>query len=339
MDTDEDTVLTGTGNNGKLYSISRSDKTGWTVVDCTNVRELLSKSRQAQSIYVLTAVVLVIVALLFSRFMARSITLPIQKLRDSMKKVQEGDFSVSDVVVDSRNEIGSLTKSFDVMTRRIQELMEQNVHEQEQKRKSELKALQSQINPHFLYNTLDSIIWMAEGKKNEEVVLMTASLARLLRQSISNEDEVVPIANEVEYARGYLTIQKMRYKDKLEFQIDVDPSILHIPLIKLVLQPIVENAVIHGVRDMDDGYIKIWAEADAGDLRLFVQDNGRGMEKPQDGPLGFGVSGRPGEHLGMFNVDSILRLHFGDAYGLSVRSRPGEGCLVMVRLPMRREKA
>ena len=108
---------------------------------------------------------------------------------------------------------------------------------------------------------------------------------------------------------------------------------------KLVLQPIVENAVIHGVRDMDDGYIKIWAERDAEDLRLFVQDNGCGMEKPQDGPLGFGVSGRPGEHLGMFNVDSILRLHFGDAYGLSVRSKPGEGCLVMVRLPMRREKA
>ena len=99
-----------------------------------------------------------------------------------MKKVQEGDFSVSDVVVDSDNEIGSLTKSFDVMTHRIQELMEQNVHEQEEKRKSELKALQSQINPHFLYNTLDSIIWMAEGRKYEEVVLMTASLARLLRR-------------------------------------------------------------------------------------------------------------------------------------------------------------
>ena len=247
MDTDEDTVLTGTGNDGKLYSISRSEKTGWTVVDCTNVKELLSKSRQAQSVYVLTAIILVIVALLFSRFMARSITLPIQKLRDSMKKVQEGDFSVSDVVVDSKNEIGSLTKSFDVMTHRIHELMEQNVHEQEEKRRSELKALQSQINPHFLYNTLDSIIWMAEGKKNEEVVLMTASLARLLRQSISNEDEVVPIANEVEYARGYLTIQKMRYKDKLEFQIEVDSSILYIPLIKLVLQPLIENAIYHGL--------------------------------------------------------------------------------------------
>ena len=178
MKSDSDTVLTGTGNNSKLYSISRSEKTGWTVVDCTNVRELLSKSRQAQSIYVLTAIVLVIVALLFSRFMARSITLPIQKLTASMKKVQEGDFSVSDVVLDSRNEIGSPTKSFDVMTHRIQDLMAQNVHEQEEKRKSELKALQSQINPHFLYNTLDSIIWMAEGKKYEEVVLMTASLAQ-----------------------------------------------------------------------------------------------------------------------------------------------------------------
>ena len=248
MSTDDDTVLTGTGKDGKLYSISRSEKTGWTVVDCTSVRELLSKSHQAQSVYVLTAVLLVIAALLFSRFMARSITLPIQKLRDSMKKVQEGDFSVSDVVVDSENEIGSLTKSFDAMTHRIQELMEQNVYEQEQKRKSELKALQSQINPHFLYNTLDSIIWMAEGKKNEEVVLMTASLARLLRQSISNEDEVVPIINEVEYAKSYLTIQKMRYKDKLEFQIDVDSSILYIPLIKLVLQPVIENAIYHGLK-------------------------------------------------------------------------------------------
>ena len=280
MDTDEDTVLTGTGNDGKLYSISRSEKTGWTVVDCTNVKELLSKSRQAQSVYVLTAIILVIVALLFSRFMARSITLPIQKLRDSMKKVQEGDFSVSDVVVDSKNEIGSLTKSFDVMTHRIHELMEQNVHEQEEKRKSELKALQSQINPHFLYNTLDSIIWMAEGKKNEEVVLMTASLARLLRQSISNEDEVVPIANEVEYARGYLTIQKMRYKDKLEFQIEVDSSILYIPLIKLVLQPIIENAIYHGLKYKESkGLLIVKGFMKDGNAVLQVIDDGVGMDE------------------------------------------------------------
>jgi two-component system sensor histidine kinase YesM len=337
MDTDEDTVLTGTGNDGKLYSISRSEKTGWTVVDCTNVKELLSKSRQAQSVYVLTAIILVIVALLFSRFMARSITLPIQKLRDSMKKVQEGDFSVSDVVVDSKNEIGSLTKSFDVMTHRIHELMEQNVHEQEEKRKSELKALQSQINPHFLYNTLDSIIWMAEGKKNEEVVLMTASLARLLRQSISNEDEVVPIANEVEYARGYLTIQKMRYKDKLEFQIDVDSSILYIPLIKLVLQPIIENAIYHGLKYKESkGLLIVKGFMKDGNAVLQVIDDGVGMDADtlahiyDRHKVNYHSNG-----VGVYNVQKRLKLYYGDGYGITYESEKGKGTTATITIPGR----
>ena len=339
MDTDEDTVLTGTGNDGKLYSISRSEKTGWTVVDCTNVKELLSKSRQAQSVYVLTAIILVIVALLFSRFMARSITLPIQKLRDSMKKVQEGDFSVSDVVVDSKNEIGSLTKSFDVMTHRIHELMEQNVHEQEEKRRSELKALQSQINPHFLYNTLDSIIWMAEGKKNEEVVLMTASLARLLRQSISNEDEVVPIANEVEYARGYLTIQKMRYKDKLEFQIDVDSSILYIPLIKLVLQPIIENAIYHGLKYKESkGLLIVKGFMKDGNAVLQVIDDGVGMDEEtlahiyDKHKVNYHSNG-----VGVYNVQKRLKLYYGEDYGITYTSELGKGTTATITIPGRQE--
>ena len=339
MDTDEDTVLTGTGNDGKLYSISRSEKTGWTVVDCTNVKELLSKSRQAQSVYVLTAIILVIVALLFSRFMARSITLPIQKLRDSMKKVQEGDFSVSDVVVDSKNEIGSLTKSFDVMTHRIHELMEQNVHEQEEKRKSELKALQSQINPHFLYNTLDSIIWMAEGKKNEEVVLMTASLARLLRQSISNEDEVVPIANEVEYARGYLTIQKMRYKDKLEFQIEVDSSILYIPLIKLVLQPIIENAIYHGLKYKESkGLLIVKGFMKDGNAVLQVIDDGVGMDEEtlahiyDKHKVNYHSNG-----VGVYNVQKRLKLYYGEDYGITYTSEVGKGTTATITIPGRQE--
>lgn len=339
MDADEDTVLTGTGNDGKLYSISRSEKTGWTVVDCTNVKELLSKSRQAQSVYVLTAIILVIVALLFSRFMARSITLPIQKLRDSMKKVQEGDFSVSDVVVDSKNEIGSLTKSFDVMTHRIHELMEQNVHEQEEKRKSELKALQSQINPHFLYNTLDSIIWMAEGKKNEEVVLMTASLARLLRQSISNEDEVVPIANEVEYARGYLTIQKMRYKDKLEFQIEVDSSILYIPLIKLVLQPIIENAIYHGLKYKESkGLLIVKGFMKDGNAVLQVIDDGVGMDEEtlahiyDKHKVNYHSNG-----VGVYNVQKRLKLYYGEDYGITYTSELGKGTTATITIPGRQE--
>ena len=339
MGTDQDTVLFGKGGGEKLYSISRSEKTGWTVVNCVRVEELLRKSNKAQSLYVLVAMGLMIVALFFSRFISRSITQPIQQLCDSMERVQEGDFSVSDIVVESQNEIGSLTKSFNVMTHRIQELMEQNIREQEAKRKSELKALQSQINPHFLYNTLDSIIWMAEGKKNEEVVLMTASLARLLRQSISNEDEVVSIGQEVEYARGYLTIQRMRYKDKMEFQIEVDPSILHIPLIKLVLQPVIENAIYHGLKYKESkGLLLVKGFMKNDNAVLQVIDNGVGMDEEtlahiyERHKVNYQSNG-----VGVYNVQKRLQLYYGNEYGITYESKKGEGTTATITIPGRQE--
>ena len=305
------------------------------MVDCVSVKELLKKSNQAQSIYALTSVALVIVALFFSSFISGSITLPIQRLRDSMARVQEGDFDGPDVEVDSENEIGSLTRSFNMMTHRIHELMEQNVRDQEEKRKSELKALQSQINPHFLYNTLDSIIWMAEGKKNEEVVLMTASLARLLRQSISNEDEVVPIAQEIEYARGYLTIQKMRYKDKMEFQIDVDPSILHINLIKLVLQPIIENAIYHGLKYKESkGLLQVKGYMKDGNAVLQVIDNGVGMDADtlahiyDKHKVNYQSNG-----VGVYNVQKRLQLYYGSDYGIVYESERGKGTTATITIP------
>lgn len=334
-DTKDDTVRTGSGNKGKLYCISRSNKTGWTVVGCMSISELLRKSSQAQSIYVLIAAALMIVALIFSSFLAKGFTYPIQRLRDSMARVQEGDFNGADVEIDSENEIGSLTRSFNVMTHRIQDLMEQNVKDQEAKRKSELKALQSQINPHFLYNTLDSIIWMAEGKKYEEVVLMTASLARLLRQSISNEDEVVPISREVEYAKGYLTIQKMRYKDKLEFQIDVEPSILNIPLIKLVLQPIIENAIYHGLKYKESkGLLLVKGFMKDGNAVLKVIDDGVGMDEEtlahiyDRHKVNYHSNG-----VGVYNVQKRLKLYYGENYGITYESEQGVGTTATITIP------
>lgn len=339
MNTGSDIVTWGDGINKKMYSISRSEKTGWTVVDCVRVEELLRKSNEAQSIYILVAMGLMAAALFFSRFVAKSITLPIQRLCDSMERVQEGDFSVSDIVVDSENEIGSLTKSFNVMTHRIHELMEQNIREQEAKRKSELKALQSQINPHFLYNTLDSIIWMAEGKKNEEVVLMTASLARLLRQSISNEDELVSIGQEIEYARGYLTIQKMRYKDKLEFQIEVEPSILHIRLIKLVLQPIIENAIYHGLKYKESkGLLCVRGFMKNGNAVLQVIDDGVGMDQEtldhiyEKHKVNYHSNG-----VGVYNVQKRLQLYYGSEYGITYESKVGEGTTATITIPGQQE--
>ena len=200
---------------------------------------------------------------------------------------------------------------------------------------AELLALQNQINPHFLYNTLDSIIWMAEGKKNEEVVLMTASLARLLRQSISNEDELVSIGQEIEYARGYLTIQKMRYKDKLEFRIEVEPSILNIPLIKLVLQPIIENAIYHGLKYKESkGLLQVKGFMKDGNAVLQVIDNGVGMDEEtlshiyDKHKVNYHSNG-----VGVYNVQKRLKLYYGENYGITYESEKGVGTTATITIP------
>ena len=245
------------------------------------------------------------------------------------------DFDIEDLEVISDNEIGSLTRSFNVMTHRIWELMEQNVKEQEQKRKIELKALQSQINPHFLYNTLDSIIWMAEGKKNEEVVIMTASLARLLRQSISNEDELVTVGQEIEYVRSYLTIQKMRYKDKLEFEIKADPSITQVPIIRLVLQPLVENAIYHGLKYKDSkGLLTVHGYMKGENAVIDITDDGVGMDEEtlkhiyDKHKVNYRSNG-----VGVYNVQQRLVLYYGKDYGIIYHSEKGKGTTASVVIP------
>ena len=335
MNAKSDIVTVGKGDDEKIYALSHSDITGWTIVGCMNMSELLRNSRQTRSIYVLVAVGLIIVALLISSLIARNITLPIQKLRDSMKSVQKGNFDIEDIKVISDNEIGSLTRSFNVMTHRIRELMEQNVKEQEQKRKIELKALQSQINPHFLYNTLDSIIWMAEGKKNEEVVIMTASLARLLRQSISNEDELVTVGQEIEYVRSYLTIQKMRYKDKLEFEIKADPSITQVPIIRLVLQPLVENAIYHGLKYKDSkGLLTVHGYMKGENAVIDITDDGVGMDEEtlkhiyDKHKVNYRSNG-----VGVYNVQQRLVLYYGKDYGIIYHSEKGKGTTASVVIP------
>ena len=339
MNAKTDVVTAGKGDDEKIYALSHSETTGWTIVGCMNMSELLKNSRKARSIYVLVALGLIAVALVISSEIARNITFPIQKLRDSMKRVQKGDFSAAEIEVYSDNEIGSLSRSFNVMTHKIQDLMAQNIQEQEQKRKIELKALQSQINPHFLYNTLDSIIWMAEGKKNEEVVLMTASLARLLRQSISIENELVTIGQEVEYVRSYLTIQKMRYKDKLEFEINVDPRITHAKIIRLVLQPIVENAIYHGLKYKESkGMLKVHGYELGERIIIDITDDGVGMDEEtlkhiyDKHKVNYHSNG-----VGVYNVQQRLVLYYGKEYGIIYHSEKGKGTTATVVIPKKQE--
>lgn len=338
MNCTSDYLELGKGDSKKLYTVSRSEKTGWTVVSCSYTSELLKRSNQAQELYMLMAVILVAVALIISSIVSKGITRPIHKLQSSMALIQEGDFQAGNVEVDSRNEIGSLTETFNVMTQKIQELMVQIIEEQQAKRKSELKALQSQINPHFLYNTLDSIIWMAEEGKNEEVVVMTASLAKLFRQIINNEEEEISIFQEVEYCRNYLIIQKMRYKDKLEFEIDLDPDIKGEKIIKLVLQPLIENAIYHGLKYKESkGMLILKGYGLEDDIIFEIIDNGVGMDQDtmehifERHKVNYRSNG-----VGVYNVERRIRLSYGQEYGISYKSKLGEGTVATVKIPKER---
>lgn len=328
------------GTGGKLYTISISGKTGWSIVGVTDMAELMKGRSEAQRLYVIITAGFLVVTVLLCVVFSSAITRPLERLKNSMKEVERGNFEGTQVETEGNNEIAGLGKSFNVMIYKIQQLMEQNIYEQEQKRLSELKALQSQINPHFLYNTLDSIIWMAEGGRNSEVVLMTSSLARLLRQSISNEDELVSIRREVDYAASYLTIQKMRYQDKMEFEIDVDEGIMNQQIIKLVLQPVVENAIYHGIKYKEGkGLIKITGTYRDGCIYLTVYDNGRGMEQEVLDHIFDAKNGEEKSGIGICNVQMRLQLYYGMEYGIFYKSIPGEGTAATIKIPFVEEEA
>lgn len=332
LETKESSFVT---EDGKLYCISKSSETGWTVVGVAYTSELLKNSGETTRIYLISAAAILLIALVLAFVLSSEITKPIKRLSNSMREVEKGNFENVMLEVHGENEIDRLSANFNMMTTEIKHLMEQNVEDQRQKRKSELMALQAQINPHFLYNTLDSIIWMAEWGKNKEVVLMTSSLAKLLRQSISNQNELVRVEDEVEYTRSYLTIQKMRYKDKLEYDIQVEPEVMKYKVAKLILQPLVENAIYHGIKYKEGkGRVLIEGLRREDELILKVTDDGIGMTEEQ---LSHIFEKRETDmrrnSVGVLNVHERIRLYHGKEYGLTFESIPGSGTMVEIHLP------
>jgi two-component system sensor histidine kinase YesM len=326
-----------TNDNGesKMYTIINSDSAGWKIVGVAYTDELTPDIKQLQMYFFIGIFLLLVMAFIISIFISYRISKPIKILEFSMKEVEKGNFDIKTNIQNS-NEVGKLGKTFNLMTSKIKELIEQNTIEQELKRKSELKALQTQINPHFLYNTLDSIIWMAEDKKFDEVVLMTSSLAKLFRLSISSGDELITIFNEIEHIKSYLTIQKMRYLDKLDFEIDVDKDIMNYKVLKILLQPLVENSIYHGIKNKDgDGLIRITGEKAEGKLLIKVIDNGIGMSSEQLETI-FEHHQKPknSSGVGVNNVNERIKLYFGNQYGLCYESEIGVGTTVSITLPV-----
>lgn len=317
----------------KIYAKNRSSVTGWSAVGVVNTDELLANRLSIIRFYFYLAAVSLAVACVIAVIISTTITRPIKALENTMHKVEEGDLNVrSDIALS--NEIGHLSSTFNAMISRIKRLMDDAVAGEEEKRKSEIKALQAQINPHFLYNTLDAIIWMSAAGKNEEVVDMTSALADLFRTSISKGDSLVTLENEIGNIKSYLTIQKMRYGDKLSYEVQIPPNLLQLMTPKLILQPIVENAVYHGIKlSKDGGVITIGARRTQKLLILTVEDTGVGMTEEQIARL-FEPKENTDRGIGVINVNNRIRLSFGGEYGLHYYIGDGKGTRVEIWLPL-----
>lgn len=262
---------------------------------------------------------------------------PVDKMEAVMSRISSGDLDAV-IEVTREDEFGRLGESFNAMTARYKENLETSVSRQKELDETQIRMMQAQLNPHFLYNTLDSIKWMGITNHVPQIADIATNLAALLRASISGDD-FITLEQELELIERYLEIQYIRFEDRFTCEIDVDWQYMHCLIPKLSLQPIVENAIIHGVADMEEGYIKVTSRAEGEDLILTVTDNGCGFPEEVMEKILHPAGMRPQRHLGLFNVHRILRLNYGAPYGISVKSETGQGSSVSLRLPVRYQRS
>ena len=317
-------------------SVKSVGYTGWKLLSVTPEKGLPLSNLKMQLFAVFVVAAFLLVLVITNTFISSRITTPIQELEKSVNAIEAGDLD-TEVYMGGSYEIRHLGRSIGDMAKRIKTLMEDIVAEHESKRKSEFDTLQSQINPHFLYNTLDIIVWMVENEQKQEAVKVVTALARFFRISLSRGKSIIPVKDELEHVRNYLMIQQMRFKNKFVYQIEAEPEVLSLASLKLMLQPLVENAIYHGMEFMDgDGEIVVKAWRQEGNLRFTIADNGLGMTTEQAAGLLTGRthgSSRRGSGIGVKNVNERIRLYFGEEYGLVIWSEPDEGTKVEICLP------
>jgi two-component system sensor histidine kinase YesM len=312
-----------------------SPYTGWRTIGVFSLAETLREVLLIRYWTYFIGGITMILAILVGFFFTSSIAKPVLDLRSLMKRVEDGDLSVRFSGLPS-DEIGELGLGFNEMIERIQSLINQVYVEQRSKREAEIRILQEQIKPHFLYNTLDTIQWMAQEHRVDDVVSMVGALSSLFRIGLNKGREFISLSDELEHVESYLCIQKMRYEDKFDYSIRCDPGLRSRQVMRLTLQPLVENAIYHGIKERrGHGTLLVEARADGGDLLLVVSDDGVGMTAETLAQLTESLEegGSPIGGYGIHNVHERIRLTFGKPYGLSFKSAYGEGTVVTVRHP------
>ncbi len=345
LDSEQLTVSTDSGEYD-VYS-AKSEKTGWYIVGCTNTLEMTKNTEKIRSatLCIVIGMVILTVAVLYL-LISKNFRL-IEKLKEGMLEIRRGNYDI-EVQGSSNDEIGELCGVFNSMCSKLNYLINTvNILENEKKEiqlkkiKEELNFLQAQINPHFIYNTLESISMMAELNDDEDAQLMSSSLGRLLRISINRGQEMVSVREEIEHVKCYLAIQKIRYEDRFEAEFNIQEEILECKIPKLILQPLVENAIYHGIEPLSSrGLIRIKGYHNEKYLIFEIHDNGIGIDRQEvdrlNAKLADGSDGEPYEtrSIGLSNVDRRIKLYYGNnRYGLIIRSEKGKGTEVCVTLP------
>ncbi|AQR89045.1 sensor histidine kinase YpdA [Clostridium saccharobutylicum] len=326
--------------DGDNYQLTKSvsDYTGWQTIGVFPESEGLRVIKYIRYYSIIIGIIALIIAEILVIIFTKSIVNPILKLKKLMKKAQEGDLTVS---FNSKynDEIGELGGSFNNMVKEINNLINLVHIEEKKKRIAEMNVLQAQIKPHFMYNTLDTIRWMAEEHNEDDIVEIIEAFTNLLRISLSKGKEIITVKEELKHIEGYLTIQKIRYEDKLNYKIEFDENILDYKLTKLILQPLIENSIYHGIKEKRGvGNIIIIGKVKDEMLYFSVSDNGKGIDKQllnkinndllnrkiNDNKIGYGI----------FNVNERIQIMYGKKYGLTYKSIYGEGTIVEVRHPI-----
>lgn len=316
-----------------IYTVHSLSSGNWKIVGVSYVDEMItSKLDNMLRIVAFILAFVLLISFLVGFFSSKLISNPANELARAMREFEKDAENFEYCRVDGTREITSLSDSFGHMVVQVQNLMEQVREEEVSLRKTELNALQAQINPHFLYNTLDSIAWMCEEGRTQEAINMVNSLARLFRISISRGHELITIEKECQHAESYLRIQKYRYKNKFTYQFDVEPECLLYLCNKITLQPIIENAIYHGLDMTDEGRIQIGIKARGEDILMYVEDNGVGMDEERCKEiLHKESSDRSG--IGIKNVNDRIKIYFGEKYGLTILSEPDVGTRVEILMP------
>ncbi|OMF03380.1 histidine kinase [Paenibacillus amylolyticus] len=331
-----------------LFMYQSSTFTGWRTVGVFPTRDSISEVRQIQFYVVSFVFVVCLFGLSASLWFSRSIAQPIFRLMSYMRRAETGNLRPGRWS-DRADEIGMLGNSYNRMLAQIRQLISLNELRERQKRDAEMRSLQEHIKPHFLYNTLDTIHWMARKEGAEDVSGMVGALSRLFRIGLSKGQDYIPLHSEIEHMTSYMQIQQTRYRDRLQYTLNIPEELRDLLVLKLLLQPLIENAIYHGIKGRrGPGHIRVEARLEHNRLLLTVQDNGAGMSNERlaemqqllEAPLASLETSSPGitgKSYGMLNVQARLRLSFGDEYGIELESQEGEGTSVTIIHPLMRE--